>query len=350
MRRALLAILALVAAVAGSARSATAEAQGLPSPPPAGTIGIRLLEAPAGAEDDPRAQVHIVDHLEPGTVISRRIEVSTTAGAPLHAAVYPSAASIVDDAFIGADGHTENDLSSWTSVAPGEVDIPAGGHVEATVTIAVPTDAPPGEHYGVVWAEARSAAADGGVGQVSRVGLRLYLSVGPGGAPAADFEIESLTAARSDAGAPRVLATVRNTGGRALDLAGTLVLSDGPGGVRAGPFVATLGTTLAIGGEEPVVIELDGALPAGPWTATVTLRSGRVERAAEATITFPASGSAAARDATSPRGGGLSAVSVVAMLAGIGVLVALSATTVRNRRQRRGHRPLVGRPVVGSVR
>ena len=44
-----------------------------------------------------------------------------------------------------------------------------------------------------------------------------------------------------------VLATVHNTGGRALDMNGTLQLPAGPGGLSAGPFPANLGVTLAIG-------------------------------------------------------------------------------------------------------
>jgi diguanylate cyclase (GGDEF)-like protein len=83
---------------------------------------------------------------------------------------------------------------------------------------------------------------------------------------------------------------VHNTGGRALDMTGTLRLSRGPGGLSAGPFDATLGTTLAIGHTEPVTITLDKRLPAGPWDARITLRSGLIERDARATLTFPASG------------------------------------------------------------
>jgi hypothetical protein len=163
--------------------------------------------------------------------------------------------------------------------------------VTATVTIDVPEDAPPGEQYGVVWAEVRSEpVADGGVLQVSRVGIRIYLSVGPGGAPAADFTIDSLTAERSSEGQPIVLATVHNIGGRALDMSGTLKLLAGPGGLSAGPFPATLGTTLPIAGRETVTIALDDAIPAGPWDARITLRSGLLERTARATISFPASG------------------------------------------------------------
>lgn len=257
-----------------------------------GSIGLRLVDVPVSAGNDPRARLYIVDHLAPGTVIRRRIEVSNTTPTTERILLYAAAASIVKGAFLGASGHTPNDLSTWTSVSPSESDVPAGGHVVATVTITVPPDAAPGEQYGAVWAEARSApVTGGGVAQVNRVGIRLYVSVGPGGLPAANFTIVSLTAERSD-GRPMVLASVHNTGGRALDLDGTLRLSAGPGGLSAGPFPATLGTTLAIGGTEPVTIALDKQLPAGPWDAQITLRSGLLERSARATITFPTAGAA----------------------------------------------------------
>jgi hypothetical protein len=143
------------------------------------------------------------------------------------------------------------------------------------------------------------------VTQVNRVGIRLYLSIGPGGPPAADFTIDSLTAIRSPEGVPMVLASVHNTGGRALDMSGTLELTAGPGGLSAGPFPADLGITLGVGDTEPVTIPLDKQLPAGPWDARITLRSGLLERRAEATITFPDAGAAPSVSTSSTRPGWL---------------------------------------------
>ncbi len=209
----------------------------------------------------------------------------------MHIVIYPAAATISEGAFVGAAAHTPNELSTWTSVLPGASDVPPGGHATATVTIAVPRNAPPGEQYGVVWAETHSAPpAGGGITQVSRVGIRVYLSIGPGGAPASKFTIDSLTGKRSPDGQPVVVASVHNTGGRALDMNGTLQLSVGPGGLIAGPFPANLGTSLAIGATEPITIMLDRRLPDGPWDALLTVRSGLVERSARATISFPAIG------------------------------------------------------------
>ena len=299
----------------------------------AGGIGLRLLDAPVSAGADPRARVYIVDHLAPGTTIKRRIEVSNTTAGVADVSLYAAAATITKGSFVGSAGHTANDLSTWTSVSPSAPDVPAGAKAVSTITIAVPKDAAPGEQYAVVWAEIRSAPADGkGVVQVSRVGIRLYLSVGPGGAPASNFSIDSLTAERAANGSALVVATVHNTGGRALDMNGTLTLAKGPGGLSAGPFPASLGVTLAIGDTEPVRISLDRQLPAGPWAAEITLRSGLLSRTAKATITFPAAGAA---PATKAHSGGSSSTWIYYVIAAfVLMLIAAAFLVIRSRRRR----------------
>lgn len=300
----------------------------------AGGIGLRLVEAPVAAKDDPRARIYIVDHLAPGAVIQRRVEVSNTTVADEDIVLYAAAASIHDGTFVGAAGRAPNDLSSWTSVSPASTRVTAGGTQAAMVTISVPADAAPGEQYGVIWAEARSTPdGGGGVTQVSRVGIRLYVSVGPGGAPAADFSIDALTAERSADREPVVSATVRNTGGRALDMKGSLILTNGPGGLTAGPFPAELGSTLAVGDTQAVRITLDERLPDGPWDAVVTLESGLTERSASASITFPASGSAASVLIAPSQG---QPWPLILVSAGIAVLLAVVGWVLqRGRRLRR---------------
>jgi hypothetical protein len=154
----------------------------------------------------------------------------------------------------------------------------------------VPTNASSGEHYAVLWAQLSSRPAiAGGVAEVNRVGVRMYVSIGPGGAPPSSFAIRSLVAERSSTGARLVVATVDNTGQSTLDISGNVGLSRGPGGLRAGPFAATLGTVLAPHTSELVTARIDSALPRGPWRADLSLASGRTERSAVATITFPRS-------------------------------------------------------------
>ncbi|WP_430331890.1 peptidase [Rhodococcus sp. ACT016] len=254
-------------------------------------IGVRLLEAPSNNGSDPRARVYIVDHLKPGTTINRRFEITNTTDENAEVRLYPSAAAIDRGQFTGAAGQVANELTTWTTISPSHVSVDAHSAAEAVATIAVPPDAPPGEQYAVLWAEVRSAATQQTpITQISRVGIRLYLSVGPGNPPAADFAIESLTAARSDDGTPILQANVRNTGGRALDLRGSLSLNDGPGGLNAGPFAVVGITTLAPGTAGAVAATLSKDIPLGPWAASVTLKSGLVERSAETQVTFPESG------------------------------------------------------------
>jgi hypothetical protein len=269
------------------------------APGAANSIGIRLLDVPATEANDPRARLYVVDRVAPGAVINRRIEVTNTTTAVAHVALYAAAAAIIGTSFVGGPDRTANDLSTWSTVAPANPDIPAGGQLTATITIAIPTDAAPGEQYAVIWAEVRSASTGGAVVEVNRVGIRMYISVGPGAAPAANFTIDTLTAKRTHAGDPIVVAAVRNTGGRALDLSGTLQLSAGPGGLSAGPYPDNLGVTLAIADTESVTFTLNNAVPAGPWQAKITLHSGLLERTATATITFPTTGSAPPAAATS---------------------------------------------------
>ncbi len=299
------------------------------------SIGLRLVDVPVADRDDPRARVYIVDHLAPGAIIHRRIEISNSSPSRLHVALYSAATTIAPGSFIGASGHTRNELSTWTSVSPSASEVPANGHVTATVTVAIPRDAAPGERYGVVWAEARSTPVDGGTGitQINRVGMRLYLSVGQGGTPPSNFAIESLTAERSPNGRPMVLAAVHNTGGRALDLSGTLQLSNVPGRLHAGPFPATLGVTLAIGATEPVTIPLDMRLPAGPWDAHIALHSGLVERTARASITFPNSGASAPVRATS-HGSGTPLLATAGLVALPLTAIAALLDIFRRRRRR----------------
>jgi hypothetical protein len=314
---------------AGTAQSASPRSAGITGP---GGVGVRLLDVPADAVNNPRARAYIVDNLTPGTTIHRRIVVSNTTKSELHVAVYSDAATISQGSFVGAPGHTVNDLSSWTTVSRPTLDVPAGTTAVDTVTVAIPSAASPGERYAVVWAEVRGANG-GGIDLVSRVGIRMYVYVG-GTNPVTSFTVNTMTGQRNSGGHPVVRAVVHNTGGRAVDLSGAMTMSSVTGQLTAGPYSAQLGTTLAPGQTEPVWFTLTSQITDGPWNATVTLHSGLNQQAFRAKITFPPSSGTAAPAAARPVGGGLGFVTILAGAILIAIFAALIALIITHRRRR----------------
>lgn len=279
-------------------------------------ISVQLLDMPASGRGDPRAERYIVDNVAPGTTFTRRFRVTNAMRTATDLSLYPVAAEIVDGAFVVLGGHAENELTRWITLSPESLRLAAGESAEVTVTVAVPEDATNGERYAVALAErAAGPAGSGGLAVVSRIGIRLYLSVSGGAEPPTDFEIPSLRAGRDDAGNPHVTATVRNVGERAIDVSGRLALTDGPGRLRAGPFPVETVTALAPGDEQEVAFALDSVLPDGPWTAHVEMRSGRERRLATAVITFPAPGTSGLQvPATVPSGAPVPLVASAAAL------------------------------------
>lgn len=320
---------------AGTARSAISRSARDPLTDP-GSIGVRLLDVPADAVNNPRARAYIVDALAPGTTIHRRIEVSNTTTSAQHVAVYPAAASITGGSFIGAASHTANDLSTWTTMSQPSLDIPAGATVPDTITVVIPPTASPSERYAVVWASVSSAQGGGGIDLVNRVGIRMYLYVG-GTNPVTSFTVNTVTGQRDSQGHPLVRAQVHNTGGRAVDLSGTLALSAVTGGLTGGPYAAQLGTTLAPGQSEPVSFVLTNQVGDGPWNATVTLHSGLNQEAFAAQITFPHAAGTGPAAAAHPATSGLSILVILAVAILIVLLAVLAALVIISYRRRRQH-------------
>ena len=253
-------------------------------------IGIRLLDASVERRDDPRARLYIDDHLRPGTSITRHVQVSDFTAKPVRLRLFAVASSIDQAGWQVADDGARNELTSWMRVTPSQVDLQPGRSATVTVDIDVPSAASKGERYATVVAEmpAPPPSAGEAVRVATRVGVRVYLDVGPGGEPPSDFTISTLTAARQPDGTPSVSAQVTNTGDRALDLGGRLTLGDGPGGLRAGPYDVQVPRTLGIGETGDVVVVLDKQTPTGPWLARMSLRSGYVRHAVTGTLSFPA--------------------------------------------------------------
>jgi hypothetical protein len=298
VRRALGLLAALVGGIslAGPAALASpigaAGAQAPASPPPsaspgANSFGIRLVDAPVSEAPDSRAWRYIIDNLHPGMVIHRRVEVDNKSSGVARVRVYADAATIKGGEFAGDAGQTRSELTMWTSVSRPALTLAPGASAMDMVTIRVPRDAPQGERYGVIWAQETAVVRDPrkiAVTEVNRVGVRVYLSVGPGGGPPTNFAITSVTTGRLADGSPEVFARVRDTGGRAIDLGGNLKLSDGPGGASAGPFKFQSNLTLAPGQSGVMRAVLSKSTPTGNWLVTVTMRSGLITRQARATI------------------------------------------------------------------
>ena len=184
-------------------------------------IGVRLVGDASSSPAEPLSLSYIVERLAPGGHRTRQVEISNTTDAMADIAVFPAAAGIVGGNFSFAPGRRGNPLSSWTSVGRSVLHLAPGATALDVVTINVPKTASSGERYGVVWAEVSAPShAQRGVRLVNRVGVRMYVSVGKGGMPAAKFAVGSLVASRAANGDPIVTAKVRNAGQDAIDITG----------------------------------------------------------------------------------------------------------------------------------
>ena len=230
-----LAALAMLLAAGAGVSQASPAANGTGSSGPTESIGIKLLQVPVSESNDPRAHEYIIDHLPPGTVIHRQFQVADEGTKSIQMTVYPAAASISGGTFRFAPGDTQDEMTTWVSVSRPVLSLKPHQHVTVVATIAVPPGATGGNQYGVIWAQAAAVAGPGSIKLISRAGIRIYLSVGPGGAPPSDFAMGRPAATRVD-GRPELSVPVRNTGGLAVDIFGALSLSGGPasGRVRIG--------------------------------------------------------------------------------------------------------------------
>ncbi|XTZ16514.1 hypothetical protein ACQSSU_03750 [Micromonospora echinospora] len=248
-------------------------------------MGVRLLDAPVSRRDDPRAHQYIVDHVNPGTTVRRRIIVANPSRLRQDMAVYPAAAAVDKDEWTVAPARTANELSSWITLDHDHLNLNPDQEATVWATIRVPKSASAGERYAVIWAETAAGPSDGPIRTINRAGIRVYLSVGPGGEPPSDFTISGIAGTRAPDGTALLTAQVVNTGKRALDLDGTLSLTDGPDGLGKGPFKVEA-PTLAIGATTDLAVPVGQHLPNGPWTAELKLASGWTKRAATARVTF----------------------------------------------------------------
>jgi hypothetical protein len=213
------------------------------------------------------------------------VEVSNSTARPQTISIYAAGASMRAGSFSFAAGRTTNELSRWTRVSRSRLRLGPGMATIVAVHVRIPANASRGERYSVVWASV-SAPGETPVRLVNRVGIRMYLSVGGTAAPR--YTISTPRASRTPRGAPRISATIRNTGPSTITVSGSLTLSHGPGGLRLGPFPITLARPLAPGAARHVALQLTSQLPRGPWRVDVALTSGSTNHSATTIMTFPA--------------------------------------------------------------
>ncbi|MBD8506885.1 hypothetical protein HT102_10330 [Hoyosella sp. G463] len=286
-------LLPLVIAAALLAPVSAVHAQPAPEPGPIDDpgLGIRLMEVPLHLQDDPRAQVYVIDNIEAGDSFDRRLEISNRTGTTQDVDLYVGAADVdAQDGFKVADGAGANELTEWTELDTSEVTLEDRENAEIVLSVDVPEGTEDGERYGVVWAEMTSGEPDeGGAVVVNRVGVRIYLAIGDSDALPADFAITGMTPRRTAEGVAELVVDIDNTGGRAVDITGSLDLTEGPGGIRL-DTVRSNQVTVPAGEPGQAVFALSETLPNGPWQANVTLASGLLERTTSAQVTFPDTG------------------------------------------------------------
>lgn len=254
-------------------------------------LGARLMEMPSRLADNPRAQTRIIDELRPGATIERHVRFSNgEADRDLELAIDAVPASVRDGDFLMDTDDADPELAGWIETGHGEITLGPCEHMDVLATIQVPGDVEGGERYAAVTAEHVPASAGSGVKMASRIGIRVYLYVVGDESASIDFEIEELVPRRTEGGDVAVDIVIDNIGDRALDAVGELELTDGPSGLRFGPVSTDRMTVLGPGEQETSTVTLGPDLPLGPWRAEVTMRSGDLERRAEAEVTFPAQG------------------------------------------------------------
>jgi hypothetical protein len=287
MRR-LLSMLTLALALAAGIISPAASASASPTPG-AGSFGVRLFDIPDGDAHNFRSMEYITDFLHPGSVISRRILAVNKEARTVRFTVYPDAAQITKGHFVGETGETRSELTTWIHVQHRVLVLRPGQKALDRITIRVPKVATRGEHYGVIWVQQSSVLrrTNGSqIREVARVGVRIYLGIGRGGALPTQFRITALRGSATPAGRPAVVAHVTNTGGLAVDLGGTAVLSGGPGGATVGTVHEKQVLTLAPGQSGNVIFPEHKGLPDGPWHARVALVSGFTHASIASSVDF----------------------------------------------------------------
>lgn len=226
---------------------------------------------------DPASSLH---QGTPGQSISATVRVRNPGANSLNLRLYLSDWSF-DPAgqFIFADpGTLQRSASNWLSVEASTIELGPNETTLLPYTIAVPTDAAPGTHWAVIFAESEPTDPEPGQAAASisvRVGHIVYVNVpslestgaivGMFGSPPG-----------SSTGAYTVIAQYANTGNAAQGVEGTFTLRDEQG--QNVIEVQIERSVVLPGVDRAFQINVVGPLPAGNYTALVVLNYGSDEQ------------------------------------------------------------------------
>ncbi len=175
-------LIPFVALVAPSPASAQDGDGGAPSAGGARSgVPVTWSVRPVAGEDG-SARPNFVLDAEPGATVTDELVVTNDGAVNLVLGVY------VSDAFNTAEGETDllagderpRDIGAWTTTGTSSITVPAGGQVTVPFTVAVPEDAPAGDHVGgIVTSLTVTEEGTGGtrVKVERRLGSRIYLRV-----------------------------------------------------------------------------------------------------------------------------------------------------------------------------
>ena len=133
-----------MAAVAGATIPAAASGDGMSRPAPQ-RFGVRLVDVPVAEANNPRALRYINAYLPPGTAIHRRILILIEESHTAHFTVYPGAAQTAHGFFVGDNGATRSELTTWINVRHPSITIRPDGSATGAIMISEPRTATRGE-------------------------------------------------------------------------------------------------------------------------------------------------------------------------------------------------------------
>lgn len=274
-----------VRAVATILLTAALAAPAVPAQAAPGDTDIRWSVQPSTAKG-PDGRDYFVRRAAPGEQLTDHVGVTNLTKAPLTFTVYGT------DAFTTADGafgllpaaQTATDVGSWIKLAQRTYTVHANTRLDIPFTLAVPTNATPGDHAGGIIASIATAQTTG-TGQKMlvdrRIAARVYLTVAGATAPTLSIDTVRLEYTQSPnpttGGAMTVSYRVTNTGNLRLSGAGSVRVT-GPFGWELARTGAMSIPELLPGGSLTVTEKIVGVQPTVRLAAQVSVEPATFER------------------------------------------------------------------------